>query len=111
MAWRAALIVWLALALWCLLYSEYVVGLNEPDAYKDADTFLIVVMFALSFPAAYIGVGLTFLYSIIFLQNRATGPSDLIFMWTAFAVIGYWQSFKVVPWLYKKLFRRGTTAV
>ena len=104
---KVARAVWLTVAIVCLVYSEYVMGSNDPNAYKAADTLLLVVMFCLSFPAGFIGVAFTFLYSVVFLQSRPTNSGDLLIVWAAFAAIGYWQWFKLPPWLFEKLFRRG----
>ena len=43
---------WLAVAVICLAFAEYILSLNYSDAGKTADTVLIV-MFCLAFPADY----------------------------------------------------------
>ena len=94
---------WLAIAMICLAFTEYVLSLSYTDAGKAADTLLIIVMFLLTFPAGCIGIALTVLYSSQLLAHRAVNPLDLVLLWSFFFVTGYLQWFKLMPYLVTKL--------
>jgi hypothetical protein len=95
-------VAWLSVAIMCLIFTEYILTLNEIDADKTADTVLLIVMLALTFPAGWVAIGATFVYSVFFLSNRGTNPLELILFWLFFFTAGYLQWFKILPWLIHK---------
>jgi hypothetical protein len=99
---RVAHVAWLTVAITCLIFTEYILSLNEVDADKAADTILIYVMFILTFPAGWIGIGATFVYSVLFVQTRGVNSAELFLLWLFFFSAGYLQWFKLVPWLIEK---------
>lgn len=103
---QIARIAWLIVAVACLVFAQYVLSLDYPDAPKAADTILLFAMLALTFPAGYVAVGLAFVYSSLLLPDRGVNPMDLAILWSAFFAIGYLQWFKLVPYLIGKLCAR-----
>ncbi len=100
---QVARAAWLAVAVVCLAFTQYVLSLNYPDAGKAADTVLLIVMFPLTFPSGSIAIGLTFVYSSLLLPDRGVNPLDLVVLWSFFFVTGYLQWFKLTPYLIAKL--------
>ena len=90
---------WLAVAVICLAFAEYILSLNYSDAGKAADTVLLIVMFCLAFPAGTIAVGLTIIYSVFLSPDRPVTQLDLVVLWLFFFVIGYLQWFRLTPFL------------
>jgi len=88
--------------LFCVLvggFSIYLIGLNDPDAYKAADTLLLVAMGILAFPMGIAAIVLVFFYSSIFLATSQTSVLDLVAFWLMFIAVGYVQWFLALPWL------------
>jgi hypothetical protein len=79
-------------------------SLDEPDAFKAADTVLFLAMFVLTFPSGFAAVGFTIIYSQI-MSERPTNSMDLIIIWIVFVAVGYIQWFKLLPWIASKLFQ------
>lgn len=99
---QIARIAWLTVAVVCLVFAQYVLSLDYPGAHKAADTILLFAMLALTFPAGCVAVGLAFVYSSLLLPDRGVNPMDLVILWSAFFVVGYFQWFKLLPWLIEK---------
>lgn len=104
---QIARIAWLALAIVCLGFPQYLLTSNYIDAQKAADTLLISAMLILAFPAGVIALGITVLYSIVFLPHRGVNLLDLLLIWSFFFAAGYLQWFKLIPFLVLK--RNRTT--
>jgi hypothetical protein len=81
-------------------------NLDEPDAFKAADTLLILAMSALTFPSGFAAIGFTILYSSQLLSDRPTNSWDLIIIWIVFVTVGYIQWFKLLPWIASNLYHR-----
>lgn len=94
---------WLAVAVVCLFYVQYILHSPAADAQKAADTVLILTMLILTFPAGIIAIGFVFVYSYLFLPDRGVQPLDLVVLWSVFVAVGYLQWFKLVPYLFKKV--------
>lgn len=86
----------------CLIFAQYVLNLDYPDAHKAAETVMLVAMLALTFPTGCVAIGLSFLYSYLVLPDRGANPVDLLILWSAFFVAGYVQWFKLLPWIIKQ---------
>lgn len=97
---------WLTVAVVCLVFAQYVLSLDYPDAHKSADTVMLIAMFVLTFPAGCIAIGLTFVYSSLLLPDRGMNALDLVILWYAFFMIGYLQWFKLTPYFIAKLCAR-----
>lgn len=70
---------------------------------SDAELFVVYGMGALAFPSGF----LTF-PALLALDAIRGGASEvtctwLVIEWCAFSLAGYWQWFKLVPWLYRKM--------
>lgn len=100
---KIARIAWLTVAVACLVFVQYILSLDYPDAHKAADTVLLITMFILSFPTGGIAIGFTFVYSSLLLSDRGVNPLDLAIFWSVFFAAGYLQWFKLVPYLIGKL--------
>lgn len=97
----ASQVVWLLAAVGCLALALVVSSKDHPDALKDADTVLLYVMFALSFPLGLVVAVLTpALYTLADIWH---GLIYLVLLWVALVVAGYLQWFKLVPYLIGKL--------
>ena len=99
---QIARIAWVGVAVACLVFAQYVLSLDYPDAHKAADTVLLIVMFSLTFPIGYIAVGLVYVYSYLLLPDQGVNPLDLVVLWFVFFALGYLQWFKLLPWLIEK---------
>lgn len=94
---------WVATGCICLGFSVYLVTLDHPDAHKAADTVLLVAMFVLAFPSGILALGLAMIYSSQFLASHGAGTLDLFIFWLPFFGLGYFQWFKLIPFLIGKL--------
>lgn len=90
-------VIWLLAAVGCLVLALVVSSKAHSDALKDADTILLFVMFALSFPLGFVAAVLTpVLYT---LSDMWHGLIYLILLWVALVITGYLQWFMLVPYL------------
>lgn len=94
---------WALISLISLVLALYIITLNDPEAYKAADAVLVITMYILSFPISMAITFIIYIYSMLFMVNRETGITDLIFFWIIFFVSGYLQWFKLIPFLVKKI--------
>lgn len=92
---------WLVVAFLCLAYVQYILRSPASDAQTAAGSVLVLIMLILTFPAGYIAIGFIMLYSFV-MPGRAMGPLDVVVFWSVFAVAGYLQWFKLLPYLIKK---------
>lgn len=99
---RVACVAWSVLALGILALALYIISLNDPEAFKAADTVLIVTMSILTFPASLLSYGVAFIYSVLLTGNRETSAVDLLAYWALFAVAGYMQWFWLIPRVLRK---------
>jgi drug/metabolite transporter (DMT)-like permease len=97
----ASQVVWLLAAVGCLALVLVVSAKDHPDALKDADTVLLYVMFALSFPLGLVAAVLT--PALYTLADVWHGLIYLVLLWVALVVAGYLQWFKLMPYLIGKL--------
>lgn len=99
-------------ALW-ILCCGFVLGLTlyryVPNSGSDIGIFLIYGMLFLAFPASLLVAAMFALLAM--LQERLGVPLlDVIennyggfcLMWLIFFLVGYWQWFVLVPWLWRK---------
>jgi hypothetical protein len=96
--------IWLAAAILCLAFSIYVLISNDnaSDAQRGADSFLILVMLFLTFPAGWAIIYLLYIVSF-FASGTGQDVFGLVTIWVAFAVVGYLQWFVFLPWGRKKI--------
>jgi hypothetical protein len=108
---RAARVFWIVLTVVALALSIYLANINDPDAYKAADTVLLAVMGILAFPLSVVGFVLVYLYSSLFLVSRPTTAVDLVAFWGILAAAGYMQWFLIIPMLLRRMKRPRQTRV
>lgn len=106
---RAVRAFWIVLIVVALALSIYLTNINDPDAYKAADTVLLTVMGILAFPLSVVGFVLVYLYSSLFLATRPTTAVDLVAFWGILAAAGYMQWFLLIPMLLRKMQRPRQT--
>lgn len=94
---------WIAYAVFVCGFSIYLINLNDPEAFKAADTVLLIVMGILSFPMGIVAFAFVFFYSSVFLAATQTSAMDLIAFWTMLFVAGYAQWFLLMPALLRRL--------
>src|SRR6267143_142422 len=106
---QVAGVAWFAVIVVCLLFAQYILSLSASDEQNAANTVLLLTMLILTFPAGFITVGFAFVYSSLVVSDRSVHQLDLLVLWSAFAAIGYFQWFKLIPYLIDKwrLKKRG----
>ena len=108
---QMARIAWLTVAVACLVFAQYVLSLDYPDAPKTADNVLVIVMYLLAFPAGNIAAGFFFVSAALFPSGPGIDWWDLVVLWAVFLVLGYLQWFKLLPWLIEKRRARRASQV
>jgi hypothetical protein len=97
---------WIVLTFIALGLCIYIVNLNDPEAYKAADTVLLSVLGILAFPASLAGMAIIFFYSSLFLVDRPTSAMDLVAFWVILTAAGYVQWFVLIPMLARRIRER-----
>jgi hypothetical protein len=107
---QVARAAWTAIAVACLVFTQYILHSPASDAQTAASSALLFTMLILAFPAGIVAIGFAFVYSTLILPDRGVRSLDLIVLWSAFAAIGYLQWFKLFPILIEKwrLRKRGS---
>lgn len=101
--------VWIGLGFIALGLSLHIVNLNDPEAFKAADTVLLVVMAILAFPASAAGGLLIYFYGNFAGADHPTSAVDLLVYWVVLKTLGYAQWFMVIPAL-MRVSRRSAKA-
>jgi hypothetical protein len=107
---RAALAAWLAV---CVAVLAFTLVAYAPGPRSDAMVLFAWSMTALTFPSGLLVpalfVGITALADQTDLLSRADIPFEpgVIALWTLFSLIGYWQWFTAVPWLWRRIRHHG----
>ena len=98
---------WTAVSLIVLLITLYKFD-GKPNS--DIEVFLIWSMLVLSFPTGllYLLLAALLVHSaeILFGFTLATSYISMLVTWSALFVLGYFQWFKLVPFLWEKIKRR-----
>ncbi len=106
---QVARAAWFVVAVVGLVFAQYILSLAASDAQTAAGSVLVLIMLILTFPAGYIAIGFIMLYSFV-MPGRAMGQLDVVIFWSVFAVVGYLQWFKLLPYLIKKWRNRRSQA-
>jgi len=97
------------LSLWLLACCAVLVFVFISKDIKDADIVFIYAMYVLTFPSGFIVqlvfIGVSYISSELFNYTIPSGPITNLFAWLLFIIIGYLQWFKLVPWVYMRLFK------
>ena len=100
--------LWIALTTMVLLMTLYYYD-GRPNS--DADLLLAVGMLILSFPISWLLAGATALLGELAYDRFGfvveTSYSSIIITWLCLFVAGYWQWFKGIPWLFRRVFRKS----
>lgn len=107
-------LIWVGLCAFVLVFTLYYFG--KPEDRGDIDLFFYWSMMMLSFPAGAVGGGLFFGVVFVLAKVFPWPPSDnyyisvltWILLWFAFFIPGYIQWFKLVPYVFAKLRKRGS---
>jgi hypothetical protein len=99
---RVFCVLWLAACAALLVYAFSQRNVHEPDI---GITFTLT-MITLTFPIGYVLAALAgyiflFLYKSLGIVNPGSFWADAI-AWIVFVVVGYFQWFVFIPWLYRK---------
>jgi hypothetical protein len=99
---RIARAMWCLVAVACLSFAQYVVALPHPEAAKNANTVLAYALFILAFPSGLIATVFAFAYAWLVSPSHGATPFDLVVSWLIFVFFGYFQWFKLFPFLITK---------
>ncbi len=109
-------LIWVGLCTFVLVFTLYHFG--KPEDHGDLDLFFYWSMMMLSFPAGAVGGGLFF--GVVFMlatvfpwlpyDNYYLSVLTWILFWFAFFIPGYIQWFKLVPYVFAKIRKRGNGA-
>jgi hypothetical protein len=98
---------WMVLSLAVLFYCLYVFD-GRPNS--DSEQVLIILMFVLSFPAAFvaggIAVGIAFVSEHLLHAPLNASRLEMFFVWILFSMLGYLQWFVLVPRIWSRLKHR-----
>jgi small-conductance mechanosensitive channel len=100
---RALKACWIIFAALACGFSIYLASLSDPEAYKAADTVLLVAMGILAFPMSIGAFVLIYFYSSLFLATSQTSATDIVVFWLLLFVAGYAQWFQAIPLLLRRL--------
>jgi hypothetical protein len=100
-------LIWLAASIGVLLITLY---LFDPSTARDADLIMTYAMLALAFPSSVIVAGaIALLANATPLVDAYYGRFAILVIWMLFVAIGYVQWFIALPWVLRKLRKRGPT--
>lgn len=103
---RALMAVWLVLCCAVLIFTLYAYA---PGPQSDAGVVFAGAMSALTFPSGLLVTGAIAILAIINDGNLPTPINDtppwigFTVLWFLFCTLGYFQWFKLIPWLWRKL--------
>ena len=103
----AVKVLWVALTLTVLLSTLYYFD-GTPNS--EADVLLALGMLTLSFPLSWVLAGAAAILGE-FASNKFgfvfdVSYSSIIVRWVCLFVVGYWQWFRAVPWLFRHVCKR-----
>ncbi|MGH8769052.1 MAG: hypothetical protein ACREVT_12855 [Burkholderiales bacterium] len=98
--------IWITLAVIVLFVTLYAF---DGKTNSDIWIFLTWSMLILSFPASLIVSLVHMALGVGFSITIKTSYLSLAIEWTAYFILGYWQWFVLLPWLWRKWKTRGST--
>jgi hypothetical protein len=101
---RVIKVIWIALALIVLCVTLYAFD-NKPNS--DIWIFLTWSMLILSFPASLLVSLVHMALGAGFSVAVETSRPSLSVEWAAYFVLGYWQWFVLLPWIWRKWKKRS----